>query len=419
MIAESDVRAAYRFILGREPESEAVLSMIAQRNYSLEELRRTFLNSTEFLQSGEGPARRPMPLDWSPLTIETDGSAAEIAFLLRRIESYWRQIAGDEVHAPLVQSGNPQAAAFTESELLFYADGEKYLQDFRFTAERCGISLADHKVCLELGAGVGRGTRWLATVFQNVLAVDISQLRLDISRRAMKHFGLRNVEHHQLAEIDSLSRLPAFDAFYSMVVLQHNPPPVIVRMLRMILTKLSVGGIAFFQIPTFMRYYTFSVKDYLERPLQANDMEMHPLPQHVLFKLIEECGCDLLEIREDPYSCTQHMIGGVFVQENRTVLSLGSQPEVRHRVSQGSARPVGGGQAPPVSHQWVSVKVIGWASLSLRQRALAMTLPSGLKAGAKLPSSLITRSGPCQRPSNSSRGGATILPTRPPPIGRR
>jgi hypothetical protein len=162
MITESDVRAAYRLILGREPESEAVLSLIAQRGYSLKELGRAFLNSPEFLESPVGPARRQMPLDWSPLTIETDGSASDIALMLRRIESYWRQIASDEVHAPLVQSGNPNTSAFTEGELLFYADGEKYMQDFRFTAERCGISLADHKVCLELGAGVGRGTRWLA-----------------------------------------------------------------------------------------------------------------------------------------------------------------------------------------------------------------------------------------------------------------
>jgi hypothetical protein len=52
--------------------------------------------------------------------------------------------------------------------------------------------------------------------------------------------------------------------------------------------------------------------------LEAKDMEMHPLPQQLLFKLIDECGCDLLEIREDPYSCTRHMICNcVFVRKAR------------------------------------------------------------------------------------------------------
>lgn len=58
MINKDDVRVAYRLILGREPENEEVVSLLASRYSSLGELGQAFIGSREFLSSrniGEGP----------------------------------------------------------------------------------------------------------------------------------------------------------------------------------------------------------------------------------------------------------------------------------------------------------------------------------------------------------------------------
>jgi hypothetical protein len=64
------------------------------------------------------------------------------------------------------------------------------------------------------------------------------------------------------------------------------------------LAALSPGGIAIFQMPTYAPGYQFRIAEYLARD-SVLDMEMHCLPQAVIFELISAAGCELLEVRED------------------------------------------------------------------------------------------------------------------------
>jgi hypothetical protein len=52
-------------------------------------------------------------------------------------------------------------------------------------------------------------------------------------------------------------------------------------------------------VPTFIADYRFVVGEYLGQPNPTGQIEMHALPQRVLFDIIERCGCRLLDIRED------------------------------------------------------------------------------------------------------------------------
>jgi SAM-dependent methyltransferase len=303
MVSSDDVRAAYRLILGREPESNEVLAHISRRCKSLSELRNQFLNSSEFRMTTTVPDLAK-PLDWLPMPIETDASPAESAQMWSRIERYWREVdIAEPTEAPLQLHlvEDLMSSDFNEVEERFYNSGKTIVQIFQRASERCGISLDDYKVCLELGAGVGRVTVWLSELFTRVLAADISQRRLDLSQRAVRLFRRSNVEHHHVATIDSVVGLPDFDAFFSIMVLQHNPPPVIAILLKTILGKLRPGGIAYFQVPTFTKDYTFTIDDYLKQGPERG-MEMHAIPQRPLFAIVEGCGCRLLEIREDPWT---------------------------------------------------------------------------------------------------------------------
>jgi trans-aconitate methyltransferase len=138
--------------------------------------------------------------------------------------------------------------------------------------------------CLEYGCGTGRVTLWLVERFSPVYGYDISKSHLKIAKEKVP-----GAKFCQIKSIHDLNSLPEVDFVYSIIVLQHNPPPVIEYILSRLLRCLTPGGVALFQVPTYLPNYTFSIKQYLN---QVNPgMEMHAIPQATIYKVISEEGC--------------------------------------------------------------------------------------------------------------------------------
>ena len=79
--------------------------------------------------------------------------------------------------------------------------------------------------------------------------------------------------------VDEMVNLERVDLVYSLIVLQHNPPPVIRLIVRAFLKALNPGGVAYFQVPTYRGGYRFSPGEYLENEAKKHVMmEMHVLP---------------------------------------------------------------------------------------------------------------------------------------------
>ena len=93
-----------------------------------------------------------------------------------------------------------------------------------------------------------------------MIAVDVSEAHLDIARRELTARGVSNVEFRLLGRQDELAMLDSADFFYSVIVLQHNPPPIIVEILQQTLRWLSHGGTAFFQVPTYGFNYELELR---------------------------------------------------------------------------------------------------------------------------------------------------------------
>ena len=165
-------------------------------------------------------------------------------------------------------------------------------------AARAGIDLAGYRTCFELGCGVGRVTLALAGIFDQVTGADIAPPMLEEAKRSAAAFNVTNVRWLLANRFSVYDEIPEFDVFFTGIVLQHNPPPVMAFMLTRLLGKLRSGGIAYFQLPTHRVDYSFSAKDYLSHE-PSNNIEMHVFPQRPLLELIGRCGCRLLEIRED------------------------------------------------------------------------------------------------------------------------
>ena len=102
-----------------------------------------------------------------------------------------------------------------------------------------------------------------------------------------------------MTSVDDLGGFPKVDFIYSVIVLQHNPPPIIHRVIVQFLKALNPGGVAFFQLPTYKEGYQFLLEEYLSEESPQEEMEMHVLPQRAVFEIVREENCKILEVVED------------------------------------------------------------------------------------------------------------------------
>jgi predicted O-methyltransferase YrrM len=258
------------------------------------------LSGTDLGMQGQNMRRPPTdavmrPLDWPPMSVEVITNEATLAALLERVESMFAHLGdgttGDANHylAAMITSRPPE----------FFEFGKLPIKQFLATLARCGI-VQNFETCFELGCGIGRSTVWLAEHFPKVIAADISGPAVRETRQNLERFGRNNVTVLHTNRTNSLRDLPTLDAFFSMVVFQHNPPPVQHHVLGILLSKLRPGGVGYFQVPTQCLGYQFNAASHLAKPLNLSSPEMHVFPQPELHKLIDTSGCRLLEIREDP-----------------------------------------------------------------------------------------------------------------------
>ena len=213
------------------------------------------------------------------------------------MRSTWNALGATRPHFSVLTDERFLPSCFAKYSEAFWASGEEEADMVREWAARYGTSKAGDQTVLELGCGVGRVTLGLAKRFGRVLAYDISSEHLKLAQARAADVNVGNVEF--LDFNDALSTaLPQHDVFYSRIVLQHNPPPVIAELIRASLRGLKPGGVSIFQVPVYRVGYRFGLMEWLGRDA-GTDMEMHCLPQSVVFELVSEAKCIPAEVREE------------------------------------------------------------------------------------------------------------------------
>ena len=192
----------------------------------------------------------------------------------------------------------------------FYESGKKNCKVIIQTLIRNDVirdeNEASHLDITEIGCGTGRVTKHLARMFQNVTAIDVSAENMAIASSAVQE---ENVSFHLYKKIEDYNDLPTTDIVYSIIVLQHNVPPVIDYILNAMLKSLRVDGVAIFQVPTYREAYEFRFDEYMDNSC-IGKMEMHPFPQKKIFEIAYANGCIPMEVYQnglsgqDDYSCT-------------------------------------------------------------------------------------------------------------------
>jgi SAM-dependent methyltransferase len=307
-VTREDVIWCYRTYLGREPESETAI-----RGHGATDSWRTLVSS--FVNSAEHQTRRNtrsfVPLDAPTLSIDSEATPSQLALLVQRIHDAWSHLGDARPHYSVLTTAAFLPENIAGSMESFWKSGRQEAATIRALLQRHGFSDLKQKTCVEYGSGVGRVTVPLAELFEEVHAYDISDGHLSLAENRAREVRADNIKFHSCAA-KPLCALKKCDFFYSRIVFQHNPPPVMRELVLLALRSLNAGGVAIFQLPIYMKGYRFSIEEYLGKAPRL-DMEMHCIPQREIFGLVAAQGCSVLEVREDSSVGRADWISNTFV----------------------------------------------------------------------------------------------------------
>jgi SAM-dependent methyltransferase len=291
---------AYRLLLNREPESSEVVEELLEGLSTYKEVRSAFVSCPEYRR------RYPTALDeinrvyWKPPpNVTVDVSKPVLAKLLNRLSDQWKKLGESDPYWSVLTHDDFRMQGMDADKL------EEFYETGRVSAgiielfEKKTETTVGRGVCLELGCGVGRITAHLAEKFERVIAVDISPGNLAICKQYMEQLGLDNVETVLLESPNQLSTLGDFDFFYSVIVLQHNPPPIQKALLENVLKNIRKGGGCLFQTCGSLRDYSFSPEEYLQTKEQV--MDIHCLPKPVVLRLLHKNRLQVRDVEMDPW----------------------------------------------------------------------------------------------------------------------
>ncbi|MEG4392893.1 class I SAM-dependent methyltransferase [Microcoleus sp. BROC3] len=271
-----------------------------------QEIRQHFMRSQEFKNQNQNQNqpndRLALAGDEPAMSIENVFDETLLQVLFKHIQDTWSYLGETEPHWSVVTSEQFLQSQINTTKELFYNSGQANVLQLFKTLERNGLDATAFKSCLEYGCGLGRVTRWLSEKFETVFGCDISKAHLQGAEHYLQSQGIRNVNLRHVREVKDIKNLPKVDVIYSVIVLQHNPPPIISVILQEMVKALNSGGVAYFQVPTYRIGYKFSLEQYLKDEGTRREMEMHVLPQSTIFGLLEKEGGKIVEILEDDWT---------------------------------------------------------------------------------------------------------------------
>lgn len=229
--------------------------------------------------------------------VDLSCSNEQLQAMLDRISDHWQRFGETEPHWSVLTDPVFLQANVSEHLDRFFRDGRVDVDRTLAFADRAGLRPARFRRALDFGCGVGRLTVALAASAEAVVGADISTAHLSEAREVARSRRIKNVQFTRIAAVADIDQLGQFDLIVSLIVLQHNPPPLMAAIYSKLLARLAPGGVAIVQMPTFILGQRFNVAEYLAGDSPA--MEMNALPQGEIFRIIAEQGCRPLEVRED------------------------------------------------------------------------------------------------------------------------
>ncbi len=197
----------------------------------------------------------------------------------------------------------------------FFKSGQLYVHELIDKIQTYHPTMA-HKSMCDFGCGVGRLTLPFADYFDDVVGVDVSQEMLTEGEKAAFDAGKKNIRW--VPSDDDLSQLDGpFNLVHSYIVLQHIPVKRGLRLIQLLLQKVTPDGIIaihivysneekqFLQLMKRIPLFWYCLNIVRQRPVFEPPMEMNTYPLEKILNIFREAG-----IKQVNLDITNHGHGG-------------------------------------------------------------------------------------------------------------
>jgi hypothetical protein len=270
---------------------------------SSKDFRRTFPQ----LFSGIG-------MDYATPEIEYAVDPANLVVLFDHVAREWEKLGRDQPAWSVLSVDAYKSDDPSKIGAAFYKTGISEARRLLNSLQRHGIEPPFEKA-VEYGCGLGRISIPLAQHCRQLYAYDISAPHLHLAKAYAERAGAQNIQFERVVRPDQGIE-QGYDLYYSALVYQHNPPPLIFRLVNQALEGLAPRGVAVFQLPVFRKHYQFRLQEYLAA--EKSGIEMHALPQRTVLDLIEENNCRVLEIFDSSRNLRHSLISNIFIVQKRS-----------------------------------------------------------------------------------------------------
>lgn len=231
------------------------------------------------------------------LDVETKVNPEIFENLIANVEKTWSCLGQEDAHWSVITDAKFRKGSISDHLDDFFAMGEGDIARVEAALNRVNSSLSFINSALDFGCGVGRLSIPLSKRCKHVLGVDISSAHLREAKANVQREGLNNLDLSLIGSMNAIRELQEFELVFSLLVLQHNSPPVMLEILKALSSRVSRNGYLYLQTQTYKTGYKYDSESDLKNPSTA--MAMHVLPQDVFLQTIQDAGLTILEVSED------------------------------------------------------------------------------------------------------------------------
>ena len=295
------IKKLYEVMLSREADFDGLKNCMAKLEDTGIEgfaiLLEEFSKSTEYIErmsaiSQNNNLETNCEFSFEGLSDET------LTNLFEKTAKYWRHAASEpeEMYWSVLSSPSYKGKLTDEVKKEFMQSGTEDVKRIKSLCDKVGYNLGKCHNYLEYGCGVGRLVFNLRDDISQVNCVDFSSSHLDEARKNLSATATASRYHYyHIKYLTDLRTLPQNqDIIHSSLVLQHNTPPVIEKVIGDLLGLLNTGGLAILHVPITRAFYKFDANEYLLSAEAGNSMEMHILPKANLYKVAKAASCEII-----------------------------------------------------------------------------------------------------------------------------
>lgn len=248
---------------------------------------------------------------------------------LSRQYEEWEELASLDPYWAILTEPGKKFGKWNLAE--FFLSGQREIEIVMSKAK--ALNLPRRRIqALDFGCGVGRLTRALATHFETVYGVDISEIMVAKAQELNSTHPKCKFVANRAADL-RLFRDGIFDMVYTGRVLQHIPSrgPILL-LISEFMRILADEGLLVFQLPTHIPFHhriqprrkLFNIlrnlgfpKDLLYKRLGLDPIRMTAVPEQQVLSTLQDCNARILDSERDQLSGS-HILSRTYYVTKRT-----------------------------------------------------------------------------------------------------